>query len=276
MRITTLSENTAGKRPKGLLAEYGLSILVETDELKILFDTGQRISAAHNAALLGVDLSDLDVIVLSHGHYDHTGGLRSVLEVTGEIEVIAHPDIFQKKYAKHGKSTAYIGVPYIKEELDDAGATFRFSEEPTNIGDITITGKVERKTDFEKIDRDLYVEEGDELKEDELLDDQALVLQTDRGLFVILGCAHRGIINTIEYAKKILGEDRIYGVIGGTDLVAADKLQMVETFKALKAYQIQGIGVSHCTGPEASARLADEFGDRFFYNNAGSVIDLDE
>ncbi len=276
MRITTLSENTAGNRPKGLLAEYGLSILVETDELKILFDTGQRISAAHNAALLGVDLSDLDVIVLSHGHYDHTGGLRSVLEVTGEIEVIAHPDIFQKKYAKHGKSTAYIGVPYIKEELDDAGATFRFSEEPTNIGDITITGKVERKTDFEKIDRDLYVEEGDKLKEDELLDDQALVLQTDRGLFVILGCAHRGIINTIEYAKKILGEDRIYGVIGGTDLVAADKLQMVETFKALKAYQIQGIGVSHCTGPEASARLADEFGDRFFYNNAGSVIDLDE
>lgn len=276
MRITTLSENTAGNRPKGLLAEYGLSILVETDELKILFDTGQRISAAHNAALLGVDLSDLDVIVLSHGHYDHTGGLRSVLEVTGEIEVIAHPDIFQKKYAKHGKSTAYIGVPYIKEELDDAGATFRFSEEPTNIGDITITGKVERKTDFEKIDRDLYVEEGDKLKEDELLDDQALVLQTDRGLFVILGCAHRGIINTIEYAKKILGEDRIYGVIGGTDLVAADKLQMVETFKALKAYQIQRIGVSHCTGPEASARLADEFGDRFFYNNAGSVIDLDE
>ncbi|MDI6885526.1 MAG: MBL fold metallo-hydrolase [archaeon] len=275
MRITTLSENTAGKRPKGLLAEYGLSILVETDEQKILFDTGQNISVVHNAPLLGIDLRDLDVIVLSHGHYDHTGGLKQVLEETGEIEVIAHPDIFKRRYAKHENSKTPIGIPYAKTELEDAGAKFRFSEEPTTIGDITITGKVERRTDFEKIDATLYVEEGDELKEDELLDDQALVIKTDRGLFVILGCAHRGMINTIEQAKRITGEDKIYGVIGGTHLVAADKLQMEETVKALKAYKIQRIGVSHCTGPQASARLADEFGDRFFYNNAGSAIELE-
>jgi 7,8-dihydropterin-6-yl-methyl-4-(beta-D-ribofuranosyl)aminobenzene 5'-phosphate synthase len=275
MRIITLSENTAGKRPKGLLAEYGLSILVETDEQKILFDTGQNISVVHNAPLLGIDLRDLDVIVLSHGHYDHTGGLKRVLEETGEIEVIAHPDIFKKKYAKHENSKTFIGIPYTKKALEDAGAKFRFSEEPTTIGDITITGKVERRTDFEKIDATLYVEEGDELKEDELLDDQALVIKTDRGLFVILGCAHRGMINTIEQAKRITGEDKIYGVIGGTHLVAADKVQMEETVKALRAYKIQRIGVSHCTGPKASARLADEFGDRFFYNNAGSAIELE-
>ncbi|MDI6811689.1 MAG: MBL fold metallo-hydrolase [archaeon] len=275
MRIITLSENTAGKRPKGLLAEYGLSILIETDEQKILFDTGQNISVVHNAPLLGIDLRDLDVIVLSHGHYDHTGGLKRVLAETGEIEVIAHPDIFKRRYAKHENSKTPIGIPYAKTELEDAGAKFRFSEEPTHIGDITVTGKVERRTDFEKIDATLYVEEGDGLKEDELLDDQALVLKTDRGLFVILGCAHRGMINTIEQAKRITGEDKIYGVIGGTHLVAADKVQMEETVKALRAYKIQGIGVSHCTGPQASARLADEFGDRFFYNNAGSAIELE-
>lgn len=274
MRITTLSENTAEKRPKGLLAEYGLSILVETDKQRILFDTGQNISVVHNAPLLGVDLSDLDGIVLSHGHFDHTGGLKQVLEETGEIEVIAHPDIFKRRYAKHGNSMTSIGNPYTKETLEDVGATFRFSEEPTNIGNITITGEVERKTDFENIDATLYVEEGDELKEDKLLDDQALVINTNKGLFVILGCAHRGMINTIEQAKKIAGKDRIYGVIGGTHLVAADKIQVEGTIKALKAYQIQRIGVSHCTGPEASARLAGEFGDRFFYNNAGSVIEL--
>jgi 7,8-dihydropterin-6-yl-methyl-4-(beta-D-ribofuranosyl)aminobenzene 5'-phosphate synthase len=101
------------------------------------------------------------------------------------------------------------------------------------------------------------------------------VIKTDRGLFVILGCAHRGMINTIEQAKRITGEDKIYGVIGGTHLVAADKVQMEETVKALRAYKIQRIGVSHCTGPKASARLADEFGDRFFYNNAGSAIELE-
>lgn len=274
MRITTLSENTAGKRPKGLLAEYGLSILVEIDEQKILFDTGQNISVVHNAPLLGIDLRDLDVIVLSHGHYDHTGGLKRVLAETGEIEVIAHPDIFKRRYATHETSKTSIGIPYAKTELEDAGAKFRFSEEPTNIADITITGKVARKTDFEKIDKDLYVEEGDELKEDELLDDQALVIKTDIGLFVILGCAHRGMINTIEQAKRITGEDKIYGVIGGTHLVAADEIQMDETVKALRAYDIQRMGVSHCTGPEASARLAEEFGNRFFYNNAGSGIEL--
>jgi 7,8-dihydropterin-6-yl-methyl-4-(beta-D-ribofuranosyl)aminobenzene 5'-phosphate synthase len=276
MRLVTLSENTAGKRPKGLVAEYGLSILVETDEQKILFDTGQNISVVHNAPLLGVDLRDLDLIVLSHGHYDHTGGLKRVLEETGEIEVLAHPDIFKKRYATHETSVTSIGIPYTKRELEDAGAKFRFREEPTRIGDIMVTGKVERKTDFEKIDATLYVEEGDELKGDELLDDQALVLETVKGLFVVLGCAHRGMINTVECAQEITGEDNIYGVIGGTHLVAADKVQMEETVRALKAYKIQRLGVSHCTGPQASARLADEFGDRFFYNNAGSVIELED
>ncbi len=274
MRITTLSENTAGNRPKGLLAEYGLSILLETNGRKILFDTGQKLSTVHNAALLGIDLRDLDGIVLSHGHFDHTGGLRSVLEETGEIEIIAHPDIFQKKYAKSGNSKTYIGIPYTKEELEEVGAKFRFSKGPTYIGDITVTGEVERKISFERIDKSLYVEVDGELKNDELLDDQALVIKTDKGLFVILGCAHRGMINTIEYAKKITGGDEIFGVIGGAHLVAADKIQIEETVKALKVYKILKIGISHCTGPKASARLADKFGNRFFYNNVGSVIEL--
>ncbi|MDY6965249.1 MAG: MBL fold metallo-hydrolase [Halobacteriota archaeon] len=274
MRITTLSENTAGKRPKGLLAEYGLSILVEADERKILFDTGQKKSAVNNAAILGIDLSDIEKIVLSHGHFDHTGGLKSVLEKTGEIEIIAHPDIFQKKYAKFGKKKTYIGIPDSREELEESGANFKLTKEPTKIGDITATGEVDQKNDFEKIDKNLYVQEGDDLRSDELLDDQALAIKTDKGLFIVLGCAHRGMINNIEQAKNITGEDRVYGVIGGTHLIAADKVQMDETVKALKKYDIQKIGVSHCTGPKASSRLADEFGEKFFYNNAGSVIEI--
>lgn len=276
MRLVTLSENTAGRRPKGLVAEYGLSILVETDEQKILFDTGQNISVVHNAPLLGVDLRDLDLIVLSHGHYDHTGGLKRVLAETGEIEVLAHPDIFKKRYAMHETSRTSIGIPYTMRELEDAGAKFRFRKEPTRIGPIMVTGEVERKTDFEQIDATLFAEEGGELKGDELQDDQALVLTTANGLFVVLGCAHRGMINTIEYARKITGEERIYGVIGGTHLVAADARQMEETIRALKAYGIQLLGVSHCTGPRASGRLAAEFGDRFFSNNTGSIIELED
>ena len=274
MRITTLSENTAGKRPKGLIAEYGLSILVETGDNKILFDTGQKISTVNNAAVLGVDLSDVEKIVLSHGHFDHTGGLKSVLEKTGEIEIIAHPNIFQKKYAKFGKKKTYIGIPYTKEELVGFGARFNLTGKPTGIGDITVTGEVEQKNSFEKVDKNMYVDREGELINDELLDDQSIAIKTEEGLFVILGCAHRGMINNIEQAKKITGEKRVYGVIGGTHLIAADKVQLEETVKALKEYDIQKIGVSHCTGPKASSRLGAEFGEKFFYNNAGSVIEI--
>ena len=274
MRITTLSENTAGKDPKGLLAEYGLSILVETDSTKILFDSGQKKSAVHNATILGIDLSDIEKIVLSHGHFDHTGGLKSVLEKAGVIEIIAHPDIFQKKYAKFGKKNTYIGIPNSRKDLENSGAMFKLTKEPTKIGDITVTGEVEQNNTFEKIDKNMYVDSDGELIKDDLLDDQSLSIKTNEGLFVILGCAHRGMINNIEQAKKVTGEDRIYGVIGGTHLIAADKVQMDETVKALKEYEVQKIGVSHCTGPKASSRLADEFGAKFFYNNAGSVIDF--
>ena len=98
LRITTLTENTAGRI--GLLAEWGLSILVEADSLKVLLDTGQSISAAHNASVLGIDLGQIDKIVLSHGHFDHTGGLRDLLSKRRkEIKVIAHPEVWSLKYA---------------------------------------------------------------------------------------------------------------------------------------------------------------------------------
>jgi len=223
---------------------------------------------------LGVNLSDVEKIVLSHGHFDHTGGLKSVLEKTGKIEIIAHPDIFQKKYAKFGKKKTYIGIPYTKEELEGFGARLNLTHKPTSIGDITVTGEVEQKNGFEKIDKNMYVDSEGELIKDELFDDQSLSIKMDEGLFVILGCAHRGMINNIEQAKRITGEDRVYGVIGGTHLIAADKVQMDETIKALKEYDLQKIGVSHCTGPKASARLEAEFGERFFYNNAGCVIEI--
>ncbi|MDY6865760.1 MAG: MBL fold metallo-hydrolase [Halobacteriota archaeon] len=274
MRITTLSENTAGKEPKGLLGEYGLSILIETDDHKILFDTGQKIAAVKNAEILGVELGDVEKIVISHGHFDHTGGLKAVLEKTGEIEIVANPDIFQDKYAKRKKSEIPIGIPYSKDELEAAGARFNFRREPTVIGDITVTGEIEQNTSYETIDEDMCVKKNDELVKDELHDDQALALKTDKGLFVVLGCAHRGMINTIEQAKKITKEDEFYGVIGGTHLIAADSVQMDETIKALREYNLQLLGVSHCTGPKASARLRSAFGDLFFNNNAGSVIEI--
>jgi 7,8-dihydropterin-6-yl-methyl-4-(beta-D-ribofuranosyl)aminobenzene 5'-phosphate synthase len=274
LRITTLSENTAGLG--NFLAEWGLSILVESAGATILFDTGQSISASHNADLLGVDLGKIDRIVLSHGQYDHTGGLHEILHrIKREIEIVAHPDIWQAKYATRNGEESYIGIPFHRQTLESLGARFKLSRKPVRITDSIITsGEIPMVTDYEKIDPQLVVKEGKGFKPDKLLDDQALIIKTKRGLVVILGCAHRGIINTLYHAQKISGVKAIHMVVGGCHLMDATEERIYLTIAALKELGVPLIGVSHCTGLPAAAIMAQEFGDSFFFNNAGTVIAL--
>jgi 7,8-dihydropterin-6-yl-methyl-4-(beta-D-ribofuranosyl)aminobenzene 5'-phosphate synthase len=273
--ITTLSENTAGLG--NFLGEWGLSMLIESDQANILFDTGQSISASHNAELLGIDLSQIDKIVLSHGHYDHTGGLKQLLGKIGkEIEIIAHPDIWQNKYAtRQDEEERYIGIPFSRRELESLGAHFNLTAELVKITDnIMTTGEIPMTTDYEKIEPYLVIKEDDSYKPDKLLDDQALIINTGPGLVVILGCAHRGIINTIYHAQNLTGVKAIDTVLGGCHLMDASEERVWLTIAALKELDVKRLGVSHCTGLPASAIMAQEFGDRFFFNNAGTRISL--
>lgn len=274
LHITTLSENTAGLG--NFLGEWGLSILVETDGPNILFDTGQSISASHNADILGIDLSQIDKIVLSHGHFDHTGGLRQILRKTGkEIEIIAHPDMWQAKYATREGEDRYIGIPFQRQELESLGARFNLTTESVRLTDnIMTTGEVPMVTDYEEIEPYLVVKEGDDFKRDKLLDDQALIINTEPGLVVILGCAHRGIINTLYHAQQLTGVKTIDTVLGGCHLMDASEERVWLTIAALKELGVQRLGVSHCTGLPASAIMAQEFGDKFFFNNAGTILSL--
>ncbi|GAG47667.1 unnamed protein product, partial [marine sediment metagenome] len=188
IKITTLSENTANY---GFLAEWGLSILVDVEGLRILVDTGLSFSAAHNAQLMGIDLATIDRIILSHGHADHTGGLRDVLRLKGEVEVIAHPDIWADKYTRRGQETERkIGVPFLREELESLGARFNLVREPVHITkNVLTTGEIPMATDYEEVDSNLFVREGDELRPDPVADDLALIIDTEFGLVVVLGCA---------------------------------------------------------------------------------------
>jgi len=272
IRITTLSENTANF---GFLAEWGLSILIETTNLKILLDTGLSMSAVYNAQVLGIDLSTIDKIVLSHGHIDHTGGLREVLRRTGKVEIIAHPDIWASKYAWLGEQEFYAGIPFRREELESLGASFNLTREPVRLGDgITTTGEIPMRTSYEEVDPDLFVEREGNLYLDPLADDLALVINTEQGLIVILGCAHHGVINTLRHAQKLTGQKLIHAVIGGTHLFRASENQIEQTVRALKGMGIKKLGVSHCAGFYASVHLAQEFGDVFFLNNAGTCLTL--
>ena len=275
IQVTTLSENTAARTR--LLAEWGLSILVEADGHKILLDTGQSFSAAYNAIALGIDLSQIDRIVFSHGHFDHTGGLLPILKIMKkQVEVIAHPHIWAAKYGKRpGEGEEYAGVPFPKEAAENSGACFNLTKEPVWISENIVTsGEIPMLTDYEEIDPVLRVKEKGELKPDPLWDDQALFIKCAKGLIIILGCAHRGTINTIRHAQKLTGVEPIYAVIGGTHLVRASPQQMDLTIAELLSFGIQRLGACHCTGLPASAVMAQTLGEAFFFNNAGTRLTL--
>jgi 7,8-dihydropterin-6-yl-methyl-4-(beta-D-ribofuranosyl)aminobenzene 5'-phosphate synthase len=274
VRITTLTENTA---QLGFLGEWGLSILVETDSRRVLLDTGLSVSAVHNADLMGIDLATVDTIVLSHAHADHTGGLRDVLRrMRKSVEVVAHPDIWIPKYVCYGEINRYAGIPFAREELESLGASFNLTAEPVKISDeIMTTGEIEMTTDYEKIDDRLCRAEGGRMVPDPLADDLALTVRTGEGLAVITGCAHRGVVNTVRQVQRLTGGEYIHTIIGGTHLLLSSPERISRTAGELKELGLLRLGVSHCTGFNASAALAAEFGNVFFLNGAGTQMVLE-
>ena len=276
MNIVTLIENTAGRT--GILAEWGLSILVEVDGLQVLLDSGESGSVVRNASELGIDLSSIDKIVLSHGHHDHTGGLRELLmAMRKQVEIIAHPDIWDAKYVKRPGEAEYryIGIPFRREELESLGASFTLTGEPVWISDrIVTTGEIPMLTDYEKLDANLHVKREGTFEPDPLRDDLALVVKGDQGLVLVAGCAHRGIVNTLRHAQKLTRVETIDTVVGGTHLIRATKEQIELTVAKLKEFRLRRLGASHCTGFSATVMLAQEFGEVFFPNNAGTRLEI--
>ncbi len=274
VKLTVLCENTAGVA-HGLVGEWGLSIFIEKNGKKILFDTGQSGSLLTNAAVLGIDLKSVDALVLSHGHYDHTGGLRAFLQYRGKLPVYAHPDLFALHY-KSSEEPKYIGVPYRKEELESLGAEFSFVSEPLVVAPgVFVSGEVPRKTVFEKADESLFcLENGKKVIPDKFNDDMSLYCFTPKGILIVLGCAHAGLVNIVQHAREVTGESRIYGIIGGTHLGPVPVEQQSATIDYLKELDLQFLAANHCTGLPVISRLAGAFGPRFKFCPAGSSFTI--
>ena len=275
-RITILCENTAIPA-KGILGEHGFAACIETAAKQYLFDTGQGNTLLHNAAALGIDLARLNKIMLSHGHFDHTGGLAQVLGRTGPIDVHAHPDIFLKRFAlikaRRTNTLKPIHNPASAVKLKRLGARLVFNTAFTQIDrNLYLTGEVPRSSAFEKPDSRLVIKKGGKLCPDLLKDDQSAILKTKKGLVVIFGCAHSGMINTLQHIRQHLPDDKIYMVIGGTHLGFSRDAQVAESIDCLRSFAIEKIGVSHCTGAKASLQLMNAFREKFFFANAGSSI----
>ncbi len=272
LKITTLVDNTTlfGSH---YWAEHGLSILIEADGRRILFDTGQTPEViGHNLDELDIELDDLEHVVISHGHYDHTGGLEEIMKRTSRAKIFAHPDIFDDKYGRRDDKFVHIGIPFdggrLREEYD-----FILSKDPIEILEgVRTTGQIPRTTPFESLAGGFYVKEGEEFIEEDILDDQALILETTKGIWVILGCTHSGIVNTLNRVAELTGGKRVAGIIGGTHLIDADNDRLENTLQYLQSLDNPKIGLSHCSGTRAFILLSKVLGnERVFLNHVGSV-----
>jgi 7,8-dihydropterin-6-yl-methyl-4-(beta-D-ribofuranosyl)aminobenzene 5'-phosphate synthase len=286
LKITVVVDNNVPTLAKvAFRGEHGLAVLIETGANQILFDTGQSDIVLHNLGLLGVHPRDLDAIVLSHGHYDHTGGLASVLAMAGKkIPVFSHPGIFQPRYAVSGANCRYVGVPYNKDYLARLGADFRSVEEPLElVPNLWISGPIPRETSYEEGDARLVVtSDGSEcdcgdsqkdFKRDPLIDDMAIFIRCSKGLLLLGGCAHSGIINMVNHGLKVTGSIKVHGLLGGTHLGPTSDSQQSATFAALEWFNPDFIASNHCTGFAVMAKMAQTFGAKFIPAFCGTVIE---
>jgi 7,8-dihydropterin-6-yl-methyl-4-(beta-D-ribofuranosyl)aminobenzene 5'-phosphate synthase len=269
-----------------LVAEHGLCLLVSVyrDGAKqsILFDAGySKIGVLHNVEYLGINLKDIDTIVISHRHMDHTAGLYTLLDrISGPVALVVHPEAFLADRYMRRDDGKLIRFPKIlaKDRLKDYDVNIVESKAPLLIGSDTIgvTGEVERTTAFEKgMPNALFKKDG-KMEKDLMLDDQALVLHlAGKGLVVISGCSHAGIVNTVHYAMKLTGVERLHAVLGGFHLGGPAYEPIVgDTVSALQEMSPEVIVPMHCTGWSSTHKFAEAFPASFILNSVGSRYTL--
>lgn len=264
--ISLLCENSV--RSQGLLGEHGLAYWLESPRL--LFDTGQGMTLAHNAARLGIDLAQTEAIVLSHGHYDHVSGLPHALQVAPKASLWFHPAATEPKFLRNPDGTLRrISTDFMQRgEFGPGRAVHRVTEPREVAPDVWVTGTVPRTNDFEDVGGPFFLENGP----DPILDDMALFIRGPGGLTVIFGCAHAGVVNTIEHIFNRFGPQPIDTLIGGLHLAAASPDRMKKTIAALRRYAPRRMGFCHCTGQRAIHRLWNEFPGICIDLHAGSRL----
>lgn len=272
IRVTVLVDNRAAE---GLLLEHGLSMWIEAGGLRILFDTGQGGALAGNARKLEIPLEKTDLLVLSHGHFDHAGGVAELLELAPRARVVLHPRALSERYSRHpGKPARAIGMPPPARQALERLPADRVvrADRPLEIAPgLGVTGPVPRETDYEDSGGPFFLDaEGREA--DPFPDDQALWLRSARGLVVCAGCSHAGLVNTLRHARRAGGEPALSAVLGGFHLLQADARRLGRTLDALETLSPGILAPGHCTGDAATRALRDRFGDRVSPLEAGMTF----
>lgn len=274
VRITVLVENLA--RGRHLLGEHGLSFFIEVGDHRLLFDTGQGKAIHNNAEVLGIDLEQLDAVVLSHGHYDHAGGFATLPNGPSPRRVFVHPAAFEPKFSRHPDGSVHdVGLPDpARGALQARGVEQVWIRQPTEVvQQVLATGEIPRRTAYEDVGGDFFTDPAC-TQPDLLPDDQALAIRTPLGVVILLGCAHAGVVNTLDYIAEVLGEGQFHAVIGGMHLMRASHQRIQATHQAFERYGVRLIGPCHCTGVAATALLWQHFTEQCRECSVGTVLNF--
>jgi len=265
------------------LAEHGLCLLLEINKddkkHKIIWDAGvTKVAAPHNIKAMGLDVSGVENILISHGHGDHYGSLKELIKLVSNrrLSVVVHPDVFLERYMQVEDGSMVTLFHLLEQSLLDVGANVFKTKTPHLMASNTVatTGEIERFSGFSEFHL-IYTKQNGNFEKDRVLDDQALLLNiSGKGLVVVSGCAHAGIINTIKHCQKITGIDKVYAVIGGFHLTGGHEIYIEETISELKQINPEIIVPMHCTGWKAIDRFSHEMPGAFILSSAGTILKL--
>ncbi len=283
LKITVLTEDSV-LYESHYLGQHGVSFLLEgakgSDVMRILVDVGQNSQALlNNMKLMNIAPSIIDAVVLTHCHYDHTQGVTRMLKEIGrrDIQVIAHRDIFRLNFVTE-PYLRHVGIMPgdSREEIEKAGGSLLLTRDPVNLmSGITTTGEVKRQTDFEQVGIALKTIEGGEVVDDQMLDDISVVANVNgKGLVIVTGCSHAGIVNIARHAMELTGCEKIEGIIGGLHLVDASDVRIKRTGEELAKLNPKWICVGHCTGFKAQVELYLAFRERFSPLQTGMQFEI--
>ena len=278
MKVTVAMDNNIPiSAPLPLTAEHGAAFLIEIDDRTVLYDTGQTGAVTGNIALLGKHPQTLDTVVISHGHYDHVGGLPAALEAAPGATLWLHPAATERKFSRapDGRGRR-ISTDFMEAGAFGPARVVRRVMEPTEVvPGVWATGTIPRTNDFEDVGGPFFLDE-DCTRPDPILDDMALFLPDADGVSVVFGCAHAGVVNTLDHIFRQTGNRPVRALVGGLHLLNASPTRMEQTVRHLRALAPQRMGFCHCTGARAVHRLWSEFPEAAHEVHVGTSLVLGE
>ncbi|MEN3055449.1 MAG: MBL fold metallo-hydrolase [Candidatus Methanosuratincola petrocarbonis] len=262
LEITILCDNTVSPAARGMLGEHGFSALIRHGGEAVLFDTGQTgVPLINNMKALKI--GRVEDAVLSHGHYDHSGGLPKLIESgSAPSRVFTHRDAFLPRFKKVRGNLVNIGMPFDPKILEAAGVSVIASGSPQQVKEWLITtGEIGRES-FERPETEFFIGMDGKIEKDGFRDDMGIVAALDgKGLVVVTGCAHSGVINTVNHARKVTGIEEVFAVVGGFHLNDAGEEKLEMTAAALKEIGVKKVVPCHCTGFAAACHMRRKLGD---------------